>query len=120
MQTECGRDAEERQVGEIRVGSMGEVVCEWTFIYLLFYFWLHWVFVVAHSLSLAAVNSGGFCCCGAHAQWLWLMGLVAPRHAESSQTRDGTCVPCIVRWFLNHWTTREVRIGLLRMVEACI
>ena len=25
---------------------------------------------------------------------------------ESSQTGDGTCVPC--RWILNHWTTREV------------
>ena len=22
-------------------------------------------------------------------------------------TEDGTCVPCIGRWILNHWTTRE-------------
>ena len=26
----------------------------------------------------------------------------------SSQTRDCTCVPCIGKWILNHWTTREV------------
>ena len=26
----------------------------------------------------------------------------------SSPTRDQTRVPCIVRWILNHWTTREV------------
>ena len=25
----------------------------------------------------------------------------------SSPTRDRTCVPCIGRWVLNHWTTRE-------------
>ena len=23
-------------------------------------------------------------------------------------TRDRTCVPCIARWILNHWTTRKV------------
>ena len=37
-----------------------------------------------------------------------LTGLVAPRHVESSRTRDQTRVPCIGRWILNHWTTREV------------
>ena len=26
----------------------------------------------------------------------------------SSLTRDRTCVPCIVRWILYHWTTRAV------------
>ena len=26
----------------------------------------------------------------------------------SSPTRDRTCTPCIGRWSLNHWTTREV------------
>ena len=25
----------------------------------------------------------------------------------SSQTRDGTCVPCLARRILNHWTARE-------------
>ena len=26
----------------------------------------------------------------------------------TSPTRDQTCAPCIARWILNHWTTREV------------
>ena len=37
-----------------------------------------------------------------------LVGLVAPQHMGSSQTRDQTHVPCITRWILNHWTTREI------------
>ena len=36
------------------------------------------------------------------------MGLVAPRHVGSSQTRAQTRVPCIGRWILNHCATREV------------
>ena len=40
---------------------------------------------------------------------LWCAALVAPPHVGSSQTRDGTCIPCIGRWILNHWTTREVQ-----------
>ena len=36
------------------------------------------------------------------------MGLVAPKHVESSPTRDQTHVPCIGKQILNHWTTREV------------
>ena len=37
----------------------------------------------------------------------WLTGLVAPRHAGSSQTRARTRVPCIGRQTLNHCATRE-------------
>ena len=44
---------------------------------------------------------------GEWAQYLWLMGLVAPWHMGSSQTRHQTGVPWIARWILNHWTTRE-------------
>ena len=36
------------------------------------------------------------------------MGLLTPFHVGSSWTRDRTHVPCIGRWILNHWTTREV------------
>ena len=32
----------------------------------------------------------------------WHMGLVAPEHVGSSQTRDRTGVPCTARWILNH------------------
>ena len=31
----------------------------------------------------------------------------------NSPTRDQTHVPCLERWFLNHWTAREVpQLGL--------
>ena len=42
-------------------------------------------------------------------QYLWLEGLVASQHVQSSQTRDQTRVPCIDRWILNQWTTRKVQ-----------
>ena len=51
---------------------------------------------------------GGFSCCRARAQQLWRTGLVAPRHVGSSRTRAQTHVPCIGRWILNHYATREV------------
>ena len=35
------------------------------------------------------------------------MGLVAQWHVESSWTRDWILVPCIGRWILYHWATRE-------------
>ena len=37
------------------------------------------------------------------------MGLVAPRHVGSSQTRARTRVPCIGRQILNHCATREAQ-----------
>ena len=61
----------------------------------------------------------GFSSCGTRAQQLWLtgsraqiqqlwrMGLVAPWHVGSSQTRARTRVPCISRQILNHYATRE-------------
>ena len=51
------------------------------------------------------------------AQQLWQMGLVAPRHVESSWTRDQASVPCIGGWTLNHWTSREVSHVLFLYVE---
>lgn len=76
---------------------------------------LRWVFVAAHGLSLVVTMGGrsrvaetaalcgglslqssgpGYAGSRAQAQ-LWRTGLVAPQHADSSQTRDQTCVPCI-------------------------
>ena len=62
----------------------------------------------------------GFSCCGAQAlegrlQELWRTGSVAPKHVESSQTRDRTYVPCISRQILNHWTTRELYLEAPRV-----
>ena len=89
------------------------------------------------SCGAQASHCGGFSCCGAQAlgtwasvdaaqgliscwfssrrlmdsrtqtQWLWCTGFSCPRHVGSSQTRDQTSFPCIVRRILNHWTTRE-------------
>ena len=44
----------------------------------------------------------------AQAQWLWHTDLGTPWHVRSSQTRDGSRVPCIGRWILYPWATREV------------
>ena len=60
------------------------------------------------SCSARASHFCGFSCCTAHRlQQLWLTGLVALQHVESSCSRGGTRVPCTDRP-LNHWTTRKV------------
>ena len=46
-------------------------------------------------------------------QELWHTGLVAPQHVEFSQNKDQTSVPCIARWILKPWATREMRDWLL-------
>ena len=82
------------------------------FFFILFiYFWLPWVSVAVHRLSLVAVSnswlrrvgfllrrrllvrsmrsrSTGFSSCSPRAQQLWRKGLGALRHVESSRTRD--------------------------------
>ena len=84
------------------------------------------------SCSAWASPCGGLSCCKAQALGAWASviatsrlsscssralerGLssfddwVTPLHlVGSSQTRDRTHVPCIGRWFLNHWIPREV------------
>ena len=42
------------------------------------------------------------------------MSLVALQHVGNSQIRDRNHVPCIGRWILNHWTTKEVLIYVLK------
>ena len=63
--------------------------------------------------------------CSTQAQEFWLTDLVAPRHAESSRTRERTCVPCTgrrtpihssppVRWAtlgFQHYPKTEVASG---------
>ena len=46
----------------------------------------------------------------ARAQSSRLLGLVAPRHVESSRIKNGTHVPCTGKQILTHWTTREVQL----------
>ena len=66
--------------------------------------------------SVVAVR--GLISCGLRALELWLSScgavLVVLQHVGSSWTRDRTSVPCIARWILNHWTTREAPEGVLR------
>ena len=68
-----------------------------------------WALGVWASVVVARVFSS----CGSgsrvQAQQLWCMGLVAPWHVGSSQTRAQTHVPCIGRRILNHCATREAR-----------
>ena len=63
--------------------------------------------VVPGHLLLRSVDSR------AQAQWLWHTGLVALCHVASSWTRDQTHVPCVGRWILNQWTTREVQVEII-------
>ena len=50
----------------------------------------------------------GLSSCGVWAQQLQSTGLVAPRHVESQFPDQGlNPCPCIGKWILKHWTTRE-------------
>ena len=65
------------------------------------------------SLCVQASHHGASSGCRAPALgsrvWeLRFTGLVTPQHVGSSGTRDQTHVPCMGRWILNHWTTREI------------
>ena len=70
-----------------------------------------WVCFVLAALGLSGVSlhltescvvTHGLSHCGSQAQ------LLCGMRDLSSLTRDQTCVPCIARQILNHWTTREV------------
>ena len=92
----------------------------------MFYFWLCWVFIAMHRLSLDGASGATLLpqstssrVCRLPLLWLpdsraWALGLwcrglaAASRHVESSQTRDWTCVTCFDRRFFNHWTISEV------------
>ena len=53
----------------------------------------------------------GFSRCSTQAWQLWLLGLAAPQHMESSQTRDRTHVPRIDRRTCTHCATRAVCVS---------
>ena len=66
--------------------------------------------VAEHGLQAHRLQQLWFTDSRAQAQQLWRIGLVAPRHVGSSQTRARTRVPRIGRQILNHCTTREALI----------
>ena len=88
--------------------------------FLILFLWQHCAFVAAGRLS-PAEESGGYSLLST-GLLLWCTGLAAPRHVGSSWTRVQTCVPCIGRQILNHWTTREVleRILLSLLLPASL
>ena len=49
---------------------------------------------------------------------MWCRGVVAPRHEESSWTRDQTRVPCTGRQILVHCTSREAQGSFLILSHA--
>jgi len=70
-----------------------------------------------------ASHCGGFSCCGAQA--LKCAGSAAGTHGLSClracgifQSRDQTCVHCIGRQILNHWTTREALVFSLEYADG--
>ena len=93
----------------------------------LFTFWLHWVFIALHGLSLVVASRGASRCYGAQAVGVWasivsawglwsthsvvVSGRSCSRHVGSSQTWDQILVLCIGRRILNHWTARQVTPG---------
>ena len=94
-------------------------------------FWLRWVVTAVLSLSWVVGSGDPSLQCAGFSLWWFLLlpsGALGPQvsvvvayrlillcgysvawgYSESSWTRDQTHVPCIGRWILNHWTTREI------------
>ena len=95
--------------------------------FLFIYLWLFWVFISVRGPSLVAASRGHSSsrCAGLSplrplllrstgsrraGSVVVAMGLVAPRHVGSSQTRARTHIPCISRQTLNHCATREAPV----------
>ena len=57
---------------------------------------------------LAVASCGALGPAGLSTSGLWHMGWVAPWHVGSSWARGRAPAPCISRWILSHWTTRQV------------
>ena len=93
-------------LSRLRAGSLVCLTFVFVFFNVFIYFWLHWVLVVAHRILVVL---SVFSLVEVHGlSELWLLGLVVLSHVESSPTSDWTHIPCIGKWILNHWTTREV------------
>ena len=57
-----------------------------TFVLFLFFFWLRWIFVAVHGLSLVPASGGysSLWCVGFSLQWLLLLQSMVSRHASFS------------------------------------
>ena len=83
---------------DYNINSIGEKV--FYCCYFTRFFFLMWaVFQSSLNLLQYCFCFIFFCFFGHRPKCMWNL---------SSPTRDGTCIPCIGRRSLNHWTTREV------------
>ena len=71
------------------LGFYNSAVCHFASFLKTIFIWLHWILVEAHGFSCPVA-------CGI---------LVLPPGIEPLP-------PCITRWILNHWTSREVHVTL--------
>ena len=71
---------------------------------------------VASLVAEATLGPTSFSSC-CWAQYLWPIGLAAPKHVESCWTRDGTHVPCIGWCILHHWAIKEVHGLALEIIH---
>ena len=104
------------------------------YLFILICFWLHCIFVAVRRLSKPGCSGWGcpsLCCVGLslpwdwelEGRWLWAHGLPLWQQPVDSVVEHGlscsvacgifpdqgwTHVPCISRWILNRWTTREI------------
>ena len=82
--------------------------------HMYFIIYLFILFLAASSLKLRHAGSFIVMCrlfsnCGAWTQWCGMRASLPHSMWDlSSPTRGWTCVPCIGRQILNHWTAREV------------
>ena len=91
----------------------------------LFFFGLCWVFIACGKWGLLCIAVHRLLIVVAYLvehrlqacrlQQLWSMGLVAPRHVESSWTRDQICVPALAGELLTSGPPGKVPITLIIM-----
>ena len=72
-------------------------------------------FVVACRLFIAVWGLPSSCGTGRLRSWGTRASLSCDMWDLSSPTRNQTQVPCIGRWILNHWTTREVPLPVFEI-----
>ena len=71
---------------------------------------------VASLVAEATLGPTSFSSC-CWAQYLWPIGLAAPKHPCPCWMRDGTHVPCIGWWILHHWAIKEVHGLALEIIH---
>ena len=96
--------------------------------FFFFFFFVCWIFIAARVFSSCSKQGAPLPLRGTgfSSQWLLLLqsksassaavaqGISSPLACGVSPGRDQNCAPCIGKWILNLWNTREVLLGFLR------